>query len=86
MLKQILTCLKEHVSKLYSVFPIPMLQNWGTRGACIDTDAINLSEAWEPPKLGKKTTKVLREKRLFLEQLSQFGGTLRAIIRIAPTT
>ena len=36
MHKQILTCLKEHVSKLHSAFPIPMLQNWGTRGACID--------------------------------------------------
>ena len=37
MLKQILTCLKEHVSELYSVFPIPMLQNWGKRRACIDS-------------------------------------------------
>ena len=36
MLKQILTCLKEHVTELYSVFPIPMLQNWGKRRACID--------------------------------------------------
>ena len=37
MLKQILTCLKEHVSELYSVFPIPMQQNWGKEGACIHT-------------------------------------------------
>ena len=38
MLKQILTCLSnEHVSELHSVFPIPMHQNWGKKGACIDT-------------------------------------------------
>ena len=27
----------EYASELYSVFPIPMHQNWGIRGACIDT-------------------------------------------------